>query len=156
MSDSCSCLLQSTLRNGFSTGESSCACNEAVVSFLISSGASVDARDKWDHTALAHPCNASVATALIKGGAELEAANQDGWTPLLRAAAGGRTAIVRILRPNQKGDHPVHLAAKKTTSQILRILLRHGASPGARGELGRTALHWSAIWGNHSAIDTLL
>ena len=95
----------------------------ALVRWLLSAGAAVDARDARDYTALFHACHdpdadrghPEAVALLLQAGADKEACIGFGVRPLMYAAGNGEAAVVQVL-------------------------LQAGADPLARNEVGRTAL----------------
>lgn len=85
---------------------------------------------------------------LLNEGAHIEEQDQFGNTPLILAAALGRTEIVSTLlncgadiqATGTDGGTPLHNAKSRETT---RMLLAHGASLETRDDLGRTPLHWA-------------
>jgi ankyrin repeat protein len=95
----------------------------AIVAKLLEVGAAVDAIDDRGYTALFHGCydpdedrgHPEVVELLLGAGADKEAAIGYGVRPLMYAAGNGEAGVVQVL-------------------------LRGGADPLARNEVGRTAL----------------
>ena len=54
------------------------------------------------------------------------------------------------------GDTPLLLAAKADRVDALRWLVGRGCDVNARGELGRTALHWTVMAADRDAVERLL
>lgn len=94
-----------------------------IVATLLAAGAVVDARDERGFTALFHGCHdpdadrghPEVIELLLEAGADKEAMIGFGVRPLMYAAGNGEAGVVQAL-------------------------LRGGADPLARNEVGRTAL----------------
>jgi len=96
---------------------------------------------------------------LLDSGAELEARDQEGETPLIRAASFGQTDIFRLLLQrganisvrDQRGMTPLIAAAcacavatMNSTYDIMKILIEKGANVNVRDHDGRTALMLAA------------
>eukprot|EP01063_Lacrimia_lanifica_P024746 TRINITY_DN3259_c0_g1_i4.p1 TRINITY_DN3259_c0_g1~~TRINITY_DN3259_c0_g1_i4.p1 ORF type:complete len:457 (+),score=116.16 TRINITY_DN3259_c0_g1_i4:69-1439(+) len=132
----------------------SAACLDA----LLARGASVDASDRYGHTALhasaLFGAEGEVRMLLDRGAAVtavLCRAPIRGWarplqTPLHFAAWGDKPGVIRILfehgaavnAMDSAGETPLHLAASKGHVQAMRALLDHGASVDAQNEDGKT------------------
>jgi RNA polymerase sigma factor (sigma-70 family) len=54
------------------------------------------------------------------------------------------------------GSTPLRLAAMKGHRDIVKLLLEHGAIVDARGQTGRSALHWASLKGHHDIVKLLL
>ena len=104
----------------------------------------------------------------LAAGTDVNAKGDDGWTPLLYAAAYGHKGIVELLIAagadvNAKivtpmnpwdvdGETPLHYAANKETAELL---IAEGADVNAKDEDGGTPLHRVA-WKRRTAIAELL
>jgi hypothetical protein len=55
-----------------------------------------------------------------------------------------------------RGFTPLHTAADKDQTDVVRLLIAHGAEINARTDAGDTALHWAAFDGRMSAAKLLL
>ncbi|MDP8225202.1 MAG: ankyrin repeat domain-containing protein [Candidatus Lernaella stagnicola] len=55
-----------------------------------------------------------------------------------------------------KGAAPLHLAAKTGNGKIISLLLESGADPNLPDQLGRTSLHYGAIYGHAEAVGLLI
>lgn len=137
-----------------------------VVAPLLAAGADVNLRigraivDTAGDTALhiaAAQGRLEMAKALIAAGAK-ELGNDDGWTPLHRAALGGKADVAAYLVEQgfdvkaraQDGWTPLHAAAGAVydgSFDILEMLLAKGADPNARDRDGWTPLHAAAAQG---------
>ena len=125
-------------------------CIEAV-SRAIDSGAAVDERDDDDQTALmlsALTGQGELAALLLKQGADPLAREPRGGTPGHMAAAMGNSALLDQLfdavgarmveAVNERGQTPLHVAAREGQPGAVETLLRLGADTSAKDKMGRT------------------
>jgi len=85
---------------------------------------------------------------------------------LFAAVATGDLARVKRLaidcgvdpnvREDDKGATPLHVAAEYGYSEIVEVLLEHGADPNIRDKYGETPLHVAAAFGNSKVVEVLL
>jgi ankyrin repeat protein len=153
--------------------------NADLVEPLINAGLSPQAVDSAGNTALIVACwarNFDVAHRLLQaatvqhesGPSEAEFVNQRGElgrTALHWAALHGSIDVVDSLLTvqgldidvcDEVGDTPLLLASRAGRTNVLRTLVGRRCDVNARGELGRTALHWVVLAGDHDAVDCLL
>jgi len=100
---------------------------------------------------------------LFSTGGNVRASSLPGWSPIVRAAAGGHLDIVRILL--NEGAHPdgrerggttaLQEASRAGHSEIVNLLLAEGAEVNRAGPLG-TALSIAAQTGRLAIADSLL
>jgi len=91
---------------------------------------------------------------LADAGTDIRMKSPDGFTPLHLAAFFGQTATAAallgrgapadIVSENDLGVHPLNSAVAGGHSEIVRLLLEHGADPDAPDRAGYTPLHASA------------
>jgi len=111
------------------------------------------------------------AKLLLSSGAEIEARNENGDTPLIRAAGFGQTDIVRLLletgadpeATNKGGSTALAAAACECavasmhdTLDIEKMLLEKRGAKGARDKQGGMALLAAAAWGRVQNVKLLL
>lgn len=93
-------------------------------------------------------------------------ANVEGATCTHIAAAKGSVAVIReLLRFNQggtsslhnkaNGSYPLHLAAARGHTEVVKVLLEAGASAGDEDSEGMTAIHLAAQSGHIHILDAL-
>ena len=107
--------------------------------------------------------NASTACLLLERGADAGAADNNGVTALMAAAAGGHEAMAHILlhhgatagAADNDGWTALMDAAAGGHVTMAQLLLDHGADTGAADSVGRTAL-MAAAAGGHEAMAQLL
>lgn len=107
----------------------------------------------------------SLVTLLLQSGASIEARNKDDMTPLMLSARRGESDLVRILLDHgadskaiqhSSGRTPLHWAALRNHRRIVDVLISKGASIGARDSNRRTPLMLSAREGHFSTASCLL
>ena len=96
---------------------------EQLVTWLVENGANMDLQDKDGLTALHYACktdnSCEVVSCLIKNGANINACTGNKVTPLMRAA-------------------------KKGNSDVVSLLIAHGANVDLKDKDGDTAFHYTA------------
>ncbi|KAH8430510.1 ankyrin repeat domain-containing protein [Aspergillus melleus] len=105
-----------------------------------------------------------IAEALCRAGAEVDPIDNDGETPLIRAAAGGYEALVLMLlkagasvrTQGRWYGTALHGAALHGHVGAVRILLDHGADIKATGGQFGTALHAACLRGHVRVVKRLL
>lgn len=137
---------------------------EPVVRLLIEAGADLAAHDGYVlHYAGEVPNNKVIVSLLIQYGA-LDAhvrptddlSRQFLAAVFLADAARVRSLLGRHPRlaaaPDGRGDHPIHHAARNGDTEVVRLLIEHGADVNARNPRGHTVLYCA---GGHGHLDTL-
>lgn len=139
-----------------------------LVSELLGKGADINARDKWNWTALfeaAEQGHGETAALLLEAGSEIDTVEFEyDWTPLLAAADRGHGDIVRMLvekgafihAKDRFGDTPLIKAAYNGDRQSLGLLLSKGANLENRDFKGASALMIAAKNGEIGAVRFLL
>jgi ankyrin repeat protein len=103
---------------------------------LLSVGADVNAKDRYEWTPLHWACargRVAVVNELRSRGANIEAKNNTGNTPLHIAASMDHLAIVKallsgganFLATNNNDHPPIHYAVRKGQSEVSKYLLQH-------------------------------
>ena len=77
-----------------------------------------------------------VAALLLSNGAYIDKQNNNGWTPLFKAAHEGHCDIAALLLSNgadidkqsNKGTTPLYMAAQKGHQEVVVLLLSNGAA----------------------------
>ena len=129
-----------------------------VVRLLVDKGANVnpETRSKTPLMHAASEGNDEVIKLLLARGAQVNVLTDDG-TPLMMAAVGGHSEALKLLLTagadvktiHRTGDNALIMAARQRSyrnptlepnSEIVHVLLAHGADPNAKGDWGRTAL----------------
>ncbi|KAL8919105.1 MAG: hypothetical protein Q9172_005135 [Xanthocarpia lactea] len=141
------------------------ALNEAVfhrhidmVELLVARGAHIESEGRHLltplHQAASRGGNISLVMFLLWKGARIEARDKYQRTPLYHAVTTGNLDVVRYLLENgartsaRPGDAlPIHAATAGEYSDILELLLEHGADVAAQNNKGDTALHLAAKCG---------
>jgi len=102
---------------------------------------------------------------LLAKGAHVDAVDDDGWTPLLWAAAHGNEDTVTALL--DAGANPLAvtrrerqgaltLAAKWNRVEVVQTLLRRRLRPDSRDNIGWSALMWASLQGRTDVAGALL
>lgn len=128
-----------------------------VVDVLLQGGATVDARDSWDATALhisAAKGHVRTAEQLLKKGADIQAVDHGGQTPLhwtVKCCSDeDAVAIVEFFLTNgaeiearcNYGGTPLIKAAAAGKKEVVTLLLEKGAQIDSEDNHGSTALMW--------------
>lgn len=124
---------------------------------LIRRGAMIDAVDKDGWTALMHSCakgNYDATMILMESGADPEIVDRDGTTPLMLAARYNYDNIVKELldqscevnRIDRKGWSAL-MKASSYAVESAEALIKHGADPDIRSEMGITSLMIASQYG---------
>mmetsp|Transcript_15873 Transcript_15873/g.49646 ORF Transcript_15873/g.49646 Transcript_15873/m.49646 type:complete len:382 (-) Transcript_15873:1905-3050(-) len=149
----------------------------------------VNDADNWGRTALhwsAHHGHTSVVTLLLAHGADCFAMDHEGWSPLHRAAAAGRSPCVKLLVQqavrhaakkwgtdlptasslsdvieyvnafNFEGSSALSLAVSGGHAHTARLLLLKGARATDIDGKGQTPLHQVAYWRPGGKLATAL
>jgi len=101
---------------------------------------------------------------LIGAGAAVEATDEDGWTPLHRAARYGHRETVAALivggavvgATDEDGWTPLHRAAHSGNMDTVATLIGAGAAVGATTKDGKTPLHSAVGRGRKETVAALL
>jgi len=137
---------------------------EPVVRLLLEAGADLAAHDGYVlHYAGEVPGNKAVVSLLVQYGA-LDAhvrPTDDLSRQFLAAVFLADTTRVRSLlgrhphlatAPDGRGDRPIHHAARNGDTEVVRLLIEHGADVSAQNPRGHTVLYCA---GGHGHLDTL-
>jgi ankyrin repeat protein len=141
---------------------------EAIVRLLIEAGADLAAHDGYVmHYAGEVPNNKAIVSLLVQYGA-LEAhvrPSDDLSRQFLAAVFLADAARVRSLlsrsphlatAPDGRGDQPIHHAARNGDTEVVRLLLEHGADANAVNPRGQTVLYCAGGHGHVDALHVLL
>jgi hypothetical protein len=104
------------------------------------------------------PADTSRAPALV------HVCDEDGYTPLHRAAYNGRLGVLRVLLAHgadvaartAEGWTALHSAARWGQAAAAELLLAHGADPAAVSNGGATPLHLAATQADAAVLRVLL
>ena len=126
-----------------------------VAKFLITNGATINAKDKDENTPLhfaAKSGNTGIVKLLITNGAIIDAQNKYGYTPLFETIKTSKydshTDTANILIENgadvnarkDDGYTPLHYAAWASSTDTVNILIDQGAKVDITDQWGQTAL----------------
>jgi ankyrin repeat protein len=138
------------------------------VRLLIEAGADLAAHDGYVlHYAGEVPNNKAIVTLLVQFGA-LDAhvrPTDDLSRQLLAAIFLGDIARTRSLlarhpqlatTPDGRGDQPIHHAARNGDTEIVRLLIEHGADVCAKSARGNTVLYCAGGHGHLNTVQLLL
>src|SRR5688572_27966846 len=141
---------------------------EQVVRLLVEAGADLAAHDGYVmHYAGEVPNNKAIVALLVQYGA-LDAhvrPADDLSRQFLAAVFLADTARVRSLLarhprlatvPDGRGDQPIHHAARNGDTEIVRLLIEHGADVNAPNTQGHTVLYCAGGHGHVESLQVLL
>merc|ERR1719228_912206 len=86
---------------------------------------------------------------------KLKVAASTNNTELLERILSGEQGQANVRSVDEHKRSALHFASSKGYSEVVEILLRHGADPNQKDQLGNTALHLAACT-NHVPVVTLL
>jgi ankyrin repeat protein len=142
--------------------------HEEVVRLLIEAGADLAAHDGYVmHYAGETPNNKAIVALLIQYGA-LDAHVRPGDDLLRQFLAAVFLADVARVRsllgrhphlataPDGRGDQPIHHAARNGDTEIVRLLIEHGADVNAKNPRGHTVLYCAGGHGHRDTLQLLL
>ena len=139
-----------------------------VVSDLLQSGASIDAKDR-DGSAPLHIASDQGETEMVQllllKGADKNAFDANNWTPLYIAAFLGHVAAalallgagadVSLRCGGQTYATAMHVAAQRGHVEIVRAVIENGVDLGAVTADQSTALHSAALTNSAAAVEVL-
>ncbi|KAM7539204.1 hypothetical protein Aperf_G00000048262 [Anoplocephala perfoliata] len=146
--------------------------NADMVGLLLLNGADAEHKAKNGVTPMhlaALEDHVMVAQQLVHEGAKVTDVTQAGYTPLHTACYAGRLNMARFLialaasdinAKTRAGFTPLHLAAQQGHSDIIYLLLEHGADPNAKNNQGLTPAeiarhqHYLAIFDTLKTVTT--
>ena len=111
-----------------------------IVRLLIEAGADFTAKNRSGHTVLREAWHPDIVQILLDKGLDPNYVGKDPSSPF--AALGTHTPLI--------------IAAQGGNLDVLRLLLKAGANPNARGALGGSALHNAAKFGFARVIEPLI
>ncbi|EGY28775.1 Ankyrin repeat protein [Candidatus Regiella insecticola 5.15] len=121
-------------------------------------------------------CNNEIVEVLLKNGADPLAKTSEGETPALLAACNKHIDILKTLIQNvkdaakseddvknyinqsdKKGTTALHYAAMSSihNTELVELLLKHGANPHAEDEFGKTPFLTAVMYGDEHILDIL-
>ncbi len=118
---------------------------------LLSQGAQLDTKGKYNHTPLyiaAENGKKSVCQLFLLLNANIEAKDNDGYTPLIKAAYNGKKEVCELLIKhkanikvkNNDGYTPLIYAARNGKKEVCELLIKHKVNIEAKDNKGKTAL----------------
>jgi ankyrin repeat protein len=138
--------------------------HEAVVRLLIEAGADLAAHNGYVlHYAGEVPGNKTIITLLLQYGAlDAHVRPPDDLSRQFLAAVfrGDAPRVAALLRlhphlattPDGRGDQPLHHAARNGDTEVVHLLIEHGADVNAANTRGHTVLYCA---GGHGHLDTV-
>jgi ankyrin repeat protein len=127
-----------------------------LAAFLLSKGAWVNTRDKWNFTPLHEVLNKETAEVLIKGGAFLEVKSNIGLTPLQTAVYGLRLEVARFLVSKGAASNIFLDTAMGRFEQVQLQVQKNPNIVNNAGVDGWTLLHHAAAAGQYKIVDFLI
>ncbi|KAL8757115.1 MAG: hypothetical protein Q9184_004297 [Pyrenodesmia sp. 2 TL-2023] len=127
-----------------------------MVKLLIARGAHIESESRHSmmtplHRAASPSGDIGLVMFLLWKGARIEARDEYQRTPLYHAVTSGKLDVVRYLLANgattsagPRDSLPIHAATEGGYSDVLELLLEHGADIAAQNDKGDTALHFAA------------
>jgi ankyrin repeat protein len=106
----------------------------------------------------------TVVKVLLKTNAKIESKDNNGQTPLLRAAEKGHEAVVKVLLEakanvelkDNNGQTPLLRAAANRNEAVVKVLLEAKADVESKDKWNRTPLWWATTIGDGGIVKLLL
>ena len=127
-----------------------------LAAFLLSKGAKVNTRDKWNFTPLHESLNKEAAELLINKGAFLNVKSNSGLTPLQTAVYGLRLDVARFLVSKGAASNIFLDAAIGRFERVQQQVQRNLKIVNNSGVGGWTLLHHAAVAGQYEIADFLI
>jgi ankyrin repeat protein/Flp pilus assembly protein TadD len=127
-----------------------------LAAFLVSKGADVNTRDKWNFTPLHEALNKETAEVLINSGAFLELKSNSGLTPLQTAVYGLRLDAARFLASKGAAGNIFLDAAIGRFEQVRQEVQKNPKIVNNAGIDGWTLLHHAAAAGQYEIAEFLI
>ncbi|XP_060089312.1 CARD- and ANK-domain containing inflammasome adapter protein-like [Heteronotia binoei] len=135
-----------------------------IIDYLINKGAKLGVKDKKGRTPLhraAEKGHNNAVKMLLQAGANIYSLDQEGKTPLHLASWSSHTQVLKSILGEEvrqyKNQHNfLHMAALKDDSNLVQILLKHGALVDTKDEKGQTALGYAVSRGFEKTVKVLL
>ncbi|NIM14653.1 MAG: tetratricopeptide repeat protein [Candidatus Aminicenantes bacterium] len=127
-----------------------------LATFLISRGADVNAKDKWNFTPLHEAKNQETAEVLINAGANLHARSNTGLTPLRAAVYSMRLDVAKLLASKGARSNFFMDAAMGRLKQIKHVVQRNREIINTIDADGWTPLHHAASAGQFEVAAFLI
>ncbi len=127
-----------------------------LAAFLVSKGADVNTRDKWNFTPLHEALDKETAGVLIDSGAFLEVKSHSGLTPLQTAVYGLRLDVARFLVSKGAASDIFLDAAMGRFDQVRQQVQRNLEIVNNAGVYGWTLLHHAAAAGQYEIAKFLI
>ena len=127
-------------------------CSKEVLQTLVHHGADVNAKNKWDETALMIACrkgNEDSTIVLMNAGTDPNITSVDGFTCLYFAVDGGcsKEIMLALVKKgaNVNGDLALQKACFMGNANAINVLLNAGAIPNIINHTGNTCLHYAVL-----------
>jgi ankyrin repeat protein len=142
---------------------------EKIAELLLSNGAEVNDDPRKAATLLTFAAECGLRNlaekVLAKGNADINAwVDYSEYNPLLAAISSGQTDIAEMLiaaradvniRDHLSGDTTLHIAARKSNEELVRLLLAKGINIDTQNVAGETPLHVAVVAGGMSMVEFL-
>ncbi len=138
-----------------------------IIHLLLDKGAGVNQKGRNGWSALmvaAAKGHAEVVQILLDHSADVNTQDIYGWTPLMRGVWEQRSEVVRRLLSSKKieldmtdeqGATALHHAAARGNSDLVKLLLQHGAASEARDYDGMTPADRALALGHTSVVEVI-
>jgi len=127
-----------------------------LTKYLISRGARVNIRDKWNFTPLHEAADKAVAEILIDNGALVNIQSNSGLSPLQTAVYGLRIETARFLVEKRANSNFFLDAAIGRLDQIKKQVSRNPSIVNNKGMGDWTPLHHATVTGQYPTVEFLI